>query len=357
MKFTVIRSNDLTPEHLSVWSGIQEANPALASPYFRPEFAMAAASVRDDVFIAVLEEGGKVVGFFPYQRRRFRIGKPVGGPLSDHHGVIARIDADWRGDELIRACGLSAWDFDHLIASQLPFQRYHTSRAKSPFMDLSRGFHAYATERIQAGSCVVTETRRKERKLEREVGRISFELDCSDDGVLRTLMRWKSGQYASSGLVDIFQFEWIVQFLQRLLVIKGEGFAGILSVLRAGDQIAAAHMGMRSRTVWHWWFPSYNRCLGQYSPGSILLMKMAEAAPSLGIRAIDLGKGDSLYKQRLTSGAVEVAEGSVEASCVTSMARRIRRGVEAWVRGSALAPVARIPGRLLRRVERRFRFQ
>jgi hypothetical protein len=57
-------------------------NPALVSPYLSPEFTQLMAAVRDDVFVAVLEQQGEAVGYFPYQRGALRIGKPVGGVMS-----------------------------------------------------------------------------------------------------------------------------------------------------------------------------------------------------------------------------------------------------------------------------------
>lgn len=86
----------------------------------------------------------------------------------------------------------------------------------------------------------------------------------------------------------------------------------MLSVLYAGDQVAALHLGMRSRSIWHYWFPSYNQQLKNYSPGLIPLLKMAESAESLGLQAIDLGKGGEKYKQQAMNHAVPLIEGTAE---------------------------------------------
>ena len=75
---------------MDAWSQIQRDNEELASPYFRPEFTQAVASVRGDVEVAVLEDHGEIVGFFPYQRGRGGVARPVGGRLSDFQGVVAR---------------------------------------------------------------------------------------------------------------------------------------------------------------------------------------------------------------------------------------------------------------------------
>ena len=106
----------------------------------------------------------------------------------------------------------------------------------------------------------------------------------------------------------------------------------MLSVLFAGERPVAAHLGMRSRTAWHYRLPTYDRDFAKYSPGLILLLEMAAQAPALGIRMIDLGKGSALYKQRLMSGAVPLIEGVVPASPLRAAAMTLRAGVKEWVR-------------------------
>src|SRR3954465_15727874 len=81
--------------------------PRFESPYFCPEFTQALGSVRDDVRVVVIENDGRPGGFFPHQRTAWRRGRPVGGPLSDYHGVIAAPKAEWGVVELMRAAGLS----------------------------------------------------------------------------------------------------------------------------------------------------------------------------------------------------------------------------------------------------------
>src|SRR5262249_36336810 len=160
--------------------------------YFRPEFTQDVAAVRDDVRVAVFERGGEAVGFFPFQRDRWRIGRPVGWPLSDFQGAIVDLAVEWNALALVRVCGLSAWDFDHLIPSQRPFLAYHWAHRDSPYLDLSRGFAAYVEERRRAGCDQITQASRKKRKLEREVGRLHFNLHTTDYRVLETLVQWKT---------------------------------------------------------------------------------------------------------------------------------------------------------------------
>lgn len=85
----------------------------------------------------------------------------------------------------------------------------------------------------------------------------------------------------------------------------------MLSVLWAGEQIAAAHLGLRAKQVLHYWFPGYNLDLKSYSPGLILLREIARSATGCGISVIDLGRADAPYKRRFMSGGIAIAEGIV----------------------------------------------
>src|SRR5262249_41662123 len=142
------------------WRAIQRENPELASPYFCPEFTQAVAAVRDDVFVGILEKEGEVVGYFPHQRRRFGMGYPVGGRLSDFHGVIAPPGLEWNAAAFLRSCNLVSWQFHHLLASQTPFAPYHAATGESYYLDLSEGFDAYAIRLREAGSNLTAKSRR-----------------------------------------------------------------------------------------------------------------------------------------------------------------------------------------------------
>jgi CelD/BcsL family acetyltransferase involved in cellulose biosynthesis len=353
----IIPAGALTPAELAEWVAIQDANPLLASPFLRPEFTTAVSSVRDDVRVAVIEHSGVPVGFFSYQRDWMGIGRPVGGPLSDCQGIITKSDLVWDATRLIRDCGLREWKFDHLLAAQEPFRSFHRVVTQSPVIDLSKGYDAYVKDRRCAGSEQVTKTLQKRRKMEREIGALRFELHSTDPAMLNTLMRWKSRQYQGSGLVDPFSFSWVVKIVEKINSMQGESFAGMLSVLYAADKPIAAHMGMRSKTVWHYWFAAYDPAFARYSPGMILLLDMVKRASRLGIGTIDMGKGAERYKQSLMNGAIPIAEGVVAVSPLLSAARSLSCAVRAWLRLGPLDGLAKETGRIPGRLKTRLRFR
>src|SRR5437773_375447 len=88
--FVQKRVCDLSDADWSLWLEIQRQSAIYGSPYFRPEFTRAAAAVRQDVEIAAIQEHGKTVGFWPFQRGKLSLGRPIGGKMSDFHGPIVR---------------------------------------------------------------------------------------------------------------------------------------------------------------------------------------------------------------------------------------------------------------------------
>jgi len=352
--YRIIAPAELDAGLIDAWRSIQSAERVFASPYFCPEFTQAVGAVRDDVRIAVIEKQGRAAGFFPHLRTRWGTGRPVGGPLSDFHGVIARPDCEWQLDGLMRAARLSVWTFDHLVGGDRQFAPYVTGGAASPQIDLTGGYESYARERRASGSEYIPKTEGLARKLAREVGELRFTLH--DAGAVEQVLRWKSDQYRRSNLTDVFGVAWTRELLERIARQEAAGFAGLCSVLRAGDRVVAAHLGMRSRDVLHYWFPAYDPEYAKFSTGIILLLRIAQAAAPLGIRAIDLGKGDAQYKERLMTGAVELHEGYVERPSLIAAARRLKRAAEARAARGGIAAALRLPLRAMRRLERLRRF-
>jgi CelD/BcsL family acetyltransferase involved in cellulose biosynthesis len=322
----------LRPEHLERWRFFQESNPELANPCFSPEFVQSVAKVRDDVEVAILESDGVSVGFFPFQRKGRSRAIPVGGIVSDYQGLVCGPEFHCDPRQLLKKCGLVAWDFDRLLATQSSFRSFHRLCEPSAQIDLSHGYQAYAAERCVAGTRQLRDCEYSMRRLEREVGPLRFVACSNDTGALERVMDWKSQQYRRSRWPDLFATDWGRSLVERIHAVQNRTFAGMLSLLYAGPFLLAGHLGMRSQTVWHYWFPAYDRQFANYSPGLILLLKMAQAAEELGLRSIDVGTGISLYKKRLMNTSVDVAEGSVERPSLLHTVRTARRGLSALLK-------------------------
>ncbi len=348
LRARLIQPMDVSADELTAWNDWRGQDEALQSAYFHPGFTQAVAAVRDDVELAIFEDQHGLAGFFPFQRHRLNFGRPVGGRLSDFHGVIVRPELTISAQTLLQECHLAAWDFTHLPVHQRAILPDKQKVEASPYIDISNGFDAYQDERRQAGSKTIKNTQRKARKLGREVGTIRFESHVADRALLQTLMDWKSKQYQRTGVRDVFSFSWTVALLERLLACQTESFSGRLSALYAGDHLIALHFGMQTQTVLHFWFPVYDTQFEKYSPGLVLLLEIIADAAARGMRRIDLGKGEEDFKLSLKSGCIDVATGSIERESMLGNARRCWRQTSNWLKVSPWGAPVRASARFVR---------
>ena len=333
MNVRVETTGALAAAELARWSELQRATPLYRSPFFTPEFALAVARVRD-VRVAVIEEAGAVAGLFAFEVGRRRHGRPVGRPFSDYHGPVLDDAAAIDARALVRACGLATWSFDHLPAGLAAFAPHVWSQGASPCLDLAEGFEPEAASDVRGAL-------RKGRKLAREVGPLRFVAHSDDPDLLAKTIAWKRRQYAATGVTDVLADAGGRELLAHVHDARATGFAGMLSVLHAGDQVAALHLGLRSGGVLHSWFPAYNPELHRYSPGLVLLLELASAAPALGIRELDFGKGEARYKLALATGTVSLLEGCVGARPLSALPVRLRTSARRAVRAAGVHRVLR----------------
>jgi CelD/BcsL family acetyltransferase involved in cellulose biosynthesis len=340
MQIHSICPGELGPAEIAAWRSMQRATPSLANPFLSPEFAVAAGRFRPGARVAVLVDGQSTVGFFPFERRRFGMGVPIGGWLNPYQGLIHVPEAEWDPRELLRGCRLSAWQFDNLIVDQRPFDAYHAATGSSPMMDLADGFDAYYAKLRVRAPRFCRELARKTRKLAREAGGLRVVADSRDSNVLRTLISWKSNQYRQTSHVDRFGQPWLAGLLDSLMATHGDPVSGQLSVLYAADQPVAVQFGLRTAGLLVGWFTGYDQRFRKYSPGFIHLVKMAEQLAAAGIGAISMGKGARKYTQTLKSYDIFVAEGVVTSRSVLGAVHGVRDASARW----AVRTVRQHPG-------------
>ena len=338
MRVLLLHPGELDSSAVSAWRAMQQATPVLNNPFLSPEYAMAVGSLRPESRVAVLMEDSRVTGFFPFEKRRFRIGVPISGWLSACQGVVHAADATWNAAGLLRDCGLAVWKFDNLIAEQEPFKGYHGATKPAPVIDLSRGFDDYYAKLRARESRLCRELERKARKMEREIGPLKLDCGSRDVGALRTLMAWKSEQYQRTAHVDRFQQPWLAPLLESLLATQTAEFGGLLSVLSADGQPVAIQFGLRSGNLLVGWFTGYNSSYGKYSPGLIHLLRMAESVSAMGVDTIHMGKGAWRYSRPLKNDDLMVSNGVVTTKSVIGLGQQAYsvagRHALAVVRGS-----------------------
>ncbi|MFI8928741.1 GNAT family N-acetyltransferase [Streptomyces sp. NPDC053474] len=339
MDIEIHRPEKLTDSLRAAWYRAMDESPDYANPFLAPQFAAGIGGHRGGARVAVLREAGEAVGFFPYERNAVGVGRAVGLGLSDCQALVHRPGVTWNAQELLRACRLSAFEFDHLVEEQKPFGRYVTGMFDSPVIDLKDGDDDVGYPEWLRGAYpgIAKTTLKKERRLGRDAGEMRFVFDERDPAPLRQLMRWKSAQYRRTGRMDRFARPWIVDLVRHFSQVRDEHFTGVLSVLYAGDRPVAAHFGPRSRTVFACWFTAYDPDFRYYSPGLIMHLRLAEAARRDGVRLMDLGRGDKEYKDWLKTRELRVGEGFATRPHPVAAAYRLWRRPVRGLRNTVLA--------------------
>lgn len=305
----------LGPAERQRWAAFRAADGSFDSPFFAPTFADAVGAARDDCRVAVLHQDGEMAGFFPFHAAAHGAARPLGRRLSDYQGAVVDRSLRWDAPDLLRACGLRSFAFDHLVEGQEGFRRYVAGLAASPTIQLAGGFDG-------PHEIVV-----KRRRVERRDG-LHFVWHDPTAEALAALVHWKSEQYRSTGVFDLFSRAWVVEMLARLQATQTDDLQGVLSCLYTDDGLRAVHFGLRSGHVLHSWFPAYDRSFAKHSPGLLLLFCIAQEAAARGVLTFDLGRGEEPYKRRFANGARTVGAGFVAARRRTAVATRVARG--AW---------------------------
>jgi CelD/BcsL family acetyltransferase involved in cellulose biosynthesis len=335
MRVECLPARRLVEADWSAWDDLQSRAPSLSSPYFSSAFCKVVAESSPDLFVACLSDGQGSAGFFPFHRSRWGTGWPLARSLSGYQGIIGREHLAIEVAGLLKCCALKTFDFARLPATQTSFLPFARGTDASHTMDLHGGFDDYAA-RVGRSSAILAATARRKRRLEREIGRVRFEQHIDDSAAFRTLTALKATQYRRTGARDPLADPCARAIVEAVFRCRGPALSGVLSVLFVADQVAALLLGLRRRKALHGWFHAYDPRFAKYSPGILLLVELARAAPASGIEVIDLGTGEQAYKTRLATGAVNVVWGRVERPSLVAVWRAARRnlGRLAGCRGS-----------------------
>lgn len=319
----VVRPSELGGAELEAWRLLQRSETALGNPFLSPEFAIAIDRARPRARVAVRRRNAVTDAFFAFEVGRFGVAERIGTGLSDQQAVVCPSEDPWDLQDLLAATGLHALRLENVPAARLPVSARRVVRYPSPVIDLRRGFDDYLDSRRHVSRSMLRTVRRKKRKLEREVGPVRFEFDARDPSALRSVMQWKSRQYLRLAEWDRFAAPDVVAVVDELFESQAPGCAGTLSLMYAGDVLAAAHFGLRNQTVLCSWFPSYNPALARYSPGLLLHLLMARDAAHRGISTFDLGRGEHGYKDLLKTDDLVLARGSVFRPTATGLVHSV----------------------------------
>jgi CelD/BcsL family acetyltransferase involved in cellulose biosynthesis len=335
MSFRLVPFSSLSTTELNDWQSLRGST--WDSPYFDP------------AYIAAVDAGRPVhvvlgSGFVLPLHISGSTATPAGSPGADFQGPLLAPGTRFSPRALLAAAGVRAFTFDHLLAGCPDFDPWVEERRPSPYMDVTGGLDGYLSRAAKSGKDKMSEARRLTNKAGRDLGPVTFAASSADPADLERVISLKRDQYASTGARDHFADPAQRELLHRLLTSG----LGMLSTVHAGPHLLAAHFGMRSGTVLHWWFPVYDKKFSPLSPGWILLREVVMAAPELGVTRIDLGRGEDDYKRRAMTGSSTVCIGAVTAGGVRTTMRKASRAAISAAKASPIAPQLRALARKFR---------
>ncbi len=314
LKIEVVKADQLTVADRVLWRAMVEANPDLASPYFRWEFTEIAARISPNAAVAIFSRGGRTIGYFPHQRRGSAI-QPLGAPMNDYHGVIAM---PGEAPSLATVAALlnaprlnvSAW-----VGPSGAGEPRDTLMTVTP----EEGFDVWYVERRQTWGKYFKDKERARRSLEAELGPIRVQRGLTDPALLDQLIGLKRDQYARTGRHDIFACGWTRDLLNALMASKHEDFGASMAALWAGDRLTAIEYSLHAGDRYHFWFPAYEPALARCSPGILLTMDTMRLGCDAGFRVFDFGFGGEGYKKYFCNATQTVREAVILKPGVGSM--------------------------------------
>ena len=321
MRVTVVSPAELGPCEARRWAELQEGSPGGQSPFLSLAYAQVVGRHRSLTRVAVVEEDGSIVAFLPYQLGAGRFGGTIGGPMTMVDGMVGGDPTiDLRG--VVRMAGLRAWGFRHAPAEHeglRPYRygySYHGHAVLS--VDLGGGLEAYLAGRTSLDKRV----RKQGERMERQLGPVVLEWSSPSPEHLRLLFDWKVARVDPTRETLSAVAEQIVA---DLLTTNDDECEAMVSVLRAGDRVAAVNLYLRRHRRLSGWQVAYNHELARFSPGMVLLMGLAHEAARRGFDWIDLGYGQDAFKQGLANASYGVTSGAVWASRVEGAGRAAYR--------------------------------
>ena len=324
-----------------------ESNRSLDSPALRPELFTTVGKHNPIVRVGIAEQAGEVTHFLPFVRTTGLA--PLAGPvpICDYQALISAPGSQIDLRHFLRAIGVKGWTFDHLVGEPPGIAQVATvATHPSHRVVMPAGFEPYAAG-LRSADRSMKHLRAAGKTLARDHGQPTFRLDSRNAQVLDAIFQWKEARF-----VDGATPPWIRAALHDLFLLRTAEFSGVLSTLECGEQLVAAHFGIRSGTTLYYWFPAFNIAFGKYRPGWLLLLNLLENMHALGCDTLDMGPGGEKYKSYFANASLPLSAGLLALPSVINFGRATFRSVDAAVRMNPLArrilrPAARIVRQVL----------
>ena len=324
--------SDLTAIECAAWDALLSNDADLNRAFLSRIYAKAVEVALGRVLVVIIYQAGCPVCFLPVQRLAGVLGavgifEPVGGSMTDYFGAVATAAFNIAPQTMLDATRghINAIVFTHLDQTQQKFGLSGDDPRTGLQTFLGETPESYWVDLRKVDKKLVSDTERREKKLINECGPITFEwASTTPEADLRWLIESKKGQYTRTGreLAPLFM-EGNVKLLKELLQSTDVACGGVLSVLRCGDKIVAAHFGLRCRNLLHVWFPVYDHTFSQYSPGRILFKHLFAEGAKHGLSVFDRGEGDTPAKRDFANAEHFFYRGVWQATGLSGLIARV----------------------------------
>jgi CelD/BcsL family acetyltransferase involved in cellulose biosynthesis len=314
----VIRPSELGADDKQGWYELCAGHVSYGTPLLQPCFSDITAQNRGDVRLALYRRDGRLVGVFAYHLRPNRFARPVGVPFSDFAGPVLARDSGLTPGLILQLAGLRSYKFSGVsdpwgVFSQLglqPDDAYQidlTGTEPAAYLEACRSAHP---KRFKNFRRQISQVERRGIKLDLTGGPPSEE-------DFRLLTAWKSAQFRRTGRVDLVEKPLTSKLLHAANAYVSDEVRGYMVRLTGNGELLAGHFGLRSQTRFHPWLAAFRTDFAPMSPGSMILYKIIQEMPKLGLQVYELAGGHDYYKkyfarsqQATLSGTIQIVQGS-----------------------------------------------
>lgn len=290
---TICHPGDLSPGDLLAWNGLRAGHVDYNSPLLSPEFAQTVSENRPDARVVLFHDEAGLAGVFSYFRRPDRTARSIGSPFSDYSGPILRSDFRISLVDILEAAGVSAWQTTSMVDPWDNFVAERSCQHSTMLITLDTDPTDYLEQQRKKHAKRFKNFRRLDSQASRDGHEFETKWGAIDPVLKDELFRYKSEQYVASGLVDLTDTQHSREILDEVAVSPN----GFCISLWSGDDFVSAHFGYRLGDVFHPWIAAYNPEFARYSPGNLLLKRIIENMPAMGLREYDLAEGHDHYKK------------------------------------------------------------
>ena len=328
------------------------ADARLDNPFLTPEFAQAVGRVRADARVLLVRDAAECVRLvLPMQVVASGLARPLGAPMCDVNGPIGAVDDRALLPQALGRAGVAAYTFSGWSGAAGLSGVKVRAREGSAVADLRGGFDAWLEAQRELHPKHFKKMRCLARQGEKDFGAeaVTFGEAMPED--LATLIAWKREQFARTRRHDVLSARWTRGLLEECASASGEGFGGVMAILRYGGKIAAAEFGLRSGATVHGWIAGYGPAFASCSPGLVLQERLLERAAASGIRTVILGTGEDHYKKHYASFYAPVDDGVVTAAGLAGGPRALAAGLLHAMEQGRFGAASRLAGRTRRRLD------